>query len=309
MSQEVSQLAPEALDEMTGAPPIARRRGRSLVVRELKTVLRQSRSVQIGLAIVVLLFLAGLLAPVLTPYSPIKIDLLNTLRTPSWSHPMGTDELGRDQLTRILYGARISMVMGLLSVAIASILGAILGLVAGYTGGVVDNLIMRCMDALLAFPGLLLALLIISALGPGLTKILIAFGIGGVPFYARLLRSMVLSIREREFVEAAHALGASRMRVMLRHVLPNSISPLIIATSLAMGLVIVGLAGLGFLGLGAQPPTPEWGAMLSGSQARFFTAPWLLITPGAVILAAVVGYTLLGDGLRDALDPRLRQSQ
>ncbi|CAN5496983.1 ABC transporter permease [soil metagenome] len=295
-----------------GAPPVVTRRprrGRSLVARELWAVVRRSRSVQFGLVLVVLLFLAGLLAPLLTPYSPIQIDLGNTLQPPSLAHPMGTDELGRDQLTRILYGARISMIMGVLAVAIASTFGALLGLVAGYAGGFTDNLIMRGMDALLAFPALLLALLIISALGPGLGKVLIAFGIGGVPFYARLLRSMVVSIREREYVEAARALGASPTRVMLRHVLPNSISPLIIATSLAMGVVIVGLAGLGFLGLGAQPPTPEWGAMLSGSQARFFTAPWLLFTPGAMILLAVVGYTLLGDGLRDALDPRLRQSQ
>lgn len=292
-----------------GSVPLAGGRRGGPLVAELGYVLRHSRSVQIGLAIVVLLLLAGALAPLLTSYSPYQIDLANTLQQPSRSHLLGTDELGRDEFTRILYAARVSMIVGLAAVAISNILGLVFGLVAGYAGGLVDNLIMRAMDGILAFPALLLALLVISVLGPGLFKILVAFGIAFAPSNARLLRSMVMSVRENEYVLAAEALGASRTRVMLRYVLPNAVSPLIVSASLGMGFVIIGLAGLGFLGLGAQPPTAEWGAMLSGSQARFFTAPWLLISPGAMILAAVVGYVLLGDGLRDALDPRLRQSK
>lgn len=297
-----------AVDGVELAPASRRRLGGPLV-QELRFVVRRSRSVQIGLALVIVLLAAGALAPLLTPYSPTSINLGETLRPPSWSHPLGTDELGRDELTRILYGARISMVMGLLAVAISAFFGIVLGLIAGYAGGWLDNLVMRGMDGVLAFPALLLALLTISVLGPGLFKILIAFGIAGVPFYARLLRSMVLSVRENEYVLAAQALGASRTRIMVRYVLPNAVSPLIVAVSLGMGFVIIGLAGLGYLGLGAQPPEAEWGAMLSGSQARFFISPWLLLSPGAMILLAVVGYVLLGDGLRDALDPRLRQSR
>ncbi len=279
------------------------------LVAELRYVLRHSRSVQIGLGIVVLLLLAGAFAPLLTSYPPNEIDLANTLQPPSHAHLLGTDELGRDEFTRILYAARVSMIVGLAAVAISNVLGVLFGLVAGYAGGIVDNLIMRAMDGILAFPALLLALLVISVLGPGLFKILIAFGIAFAPSNARLLRSMVVSVRENEYVLAARALGASRTRIMLRYVLPNSVSPLIVSASLGMGFVIIGLAGLGYLGLGAQPPTAEWGAMLSGSQARFFTAPWLLIAPGGMILTAVVGYVLLGDGLRDAPDPRLRQSK
>lgn len=279
-------------------------RGRRL--RSIGAVVRSSRAIQVGLLIVLTLFALGLLAPVLTPYSPTKIDLANTLEPPTAMHWLGTDELGRDLLTRLLYGARVSMVMGFVGVIVAASVGATLGLIAGYFVGLVDTVLMRVMDAILAFPALLLALLVISVAGPGLVQVLIAFGIAGVPFYARLMRSMVLSIREREFVAAAEALGASPLRIIFLHILPNAMAPLIITTTLAMGLVIVGLASLGFIGLGAQPPTPEWGSMLSGNQSRFFTSPWLLISPGVAILLAVVGYSLIGDGLRDALDPRLR---
>lgn len=302
----VEEQLPAVADD--AAAPVEQRRGGPLI-RELRFVLRRSRTVQIGLAIVVTLLLLGALAPLLTPYSPNRVDLANTLQPPSGEHLLGTDELGRDELTRILYAARVSMLVGLAAVVISNVLGVVFGLVAGYAGGVVDNAIMRAMDGVLAFPALLLALLVISVLGPGLFKILVAFGIAFAPANARLLRSMVVSVRENEYVLAAEALGASRTRVMVRYVLPNSVSPLIVSASLGMGFVIIGLAGLGYLGLGAQPPTAEWGAMLSGSQARFFIAPWLLISPGAMILTAVVGYVLLGDGLRDALDPRLRQSR
>ncbi|MEJ7696664.1 MAG: ABC transporter permease [Candidatus Limnocylindrales bacterium] len=285
------------------APPGTVRGGR---IRTIRAIVRSSRSIQVGLLIVVALFALGLLAPVLTPYSPTQIDLANTLEPPSTAHLLGTDELGRDQFTRLLYGARVSMVMGFVGVVLAATVGAALGLMAGYFVGLFDSVLMRLMDAILAFPALLLALLVVSVVGPGIVQVLVAFGIAGIPFYARLMRSMVLSIREREFVAAAEALGASPFRIIFLHILPNAMAPLIITTTLAMGLVIVGLASLGFIGLGAQPPTPEWGAMLAGNQSRFFTAPWLLVSPGVAILLAVVGYSLVGDGLRDALDPRLR---
>ncbi len=275
-------------------------------LRGIGAVVRSSRAIQVGLLMVLTLFALGLFAPILTPYSPIMIDLTNTLEQPSAAHLLGTDELGRDQFTRLLYGARVSLVMGFVGVVLAASVGATLGLMAGYFVGPFDTVLMRIMDAILAFPALLLALLVVSVVGPGIIQVLLAFGIAGIPFYARLMRSMVLSIREREFVSAAEALGASPARIIFVHILPNAMAPLIITTTLAMGLVIVGLASLGFIGLGAQPPTPEWGAMLAGNQSRFFTAPWLLISPGIAIVLAVVGYSLIGDGLRDALDPRLR---
>ena len=283
-------------------------RTRNLWRQELIRVVRRSSMMRVGLGMMTLLFAMGLLAPVLTPFSPNETNLAERLRSPSSAHLLGTDQLGRDQLTRVMYGARVSLLVGLVAVVIAAAFGSGLGLVAGYAGGRVDNVTMRLMDAMLAFPPLLLALVIVAALGAGLVNTLIAFGIAGIPYYARLLRSLVLSVRAQEFVLAAHAVGAGGARVMLRHVLPNSIAPVIIAMTLQTGTVIVGIASLGYLGLGAQPPTAEWGAMLSGSQIQFFSAPWLLLSPGGMILAAVIGFNLIGDGLRDALDPRLRGS-
>ncbi|HEV2108651.1 MAG TPA: ABC transporter permease, partial [Thermomicrobiales bacterium] len=277
-------------------------------IEEVVLVVGRSSMMRTGLGMMLVLFTMGLLAPVLAPYSPIETNLAERLRPPSSAHLLGTDQLGRDQLTRIMYGARVSLVIGLVAVAIAAVVGSGVGLVAGYGGGALDNVIMRLMDAMLAFPPLLLALVIVSALGPGLVNTLIAFGIAGIPYYARLLRSLVLSVRAQEYVLAARALGVPNGRIMLRHVLPNSIAPVIIAMTLQTGTVIVGIASLGYLGLGVQPPTPEWGSMLSGSQIQFFSAPWLLLSPGMMILAAVIGFNLIGDGLRDALDPRLRGS-
>ncbi len=309
MSARITKRTHDADESATADAPqrSAPRRRIGTGPRGIVTAVRRSSNVRIGLLIVTALFMAGLLAPFLTPYSPTDIDLANTLQPPSAEHWLGTDELGRDQMSRLLFGARVSLVMGLLGVTIAASAGATLGLIAGYAGGFADSLIMRAMDAIFAFPALLLALLVISITGPGITQVLIAFGIAGIPFYARLMRGMVLAIRQEEYVIAAEALGGSPARVILLHILPNAMTPLIITTTMAMGLVIVGLASLGFLGLGAQPPTPEWGAMLSGSQSRFFTAPWLLLSPGIAIVMAVVGYALIGDGLRDFLDPRLRE--
>lgn len=285
----------------------ARKRRAPLVLLEVVRVLRRDRTVQVGLAIVAVLVALALLAPVLAPYDPLAVEITERLQPPSRQHLLGTDQVGRDQLSRILYGGRVSLFVGLIAVAIASGIGVVLGLVAGYAGGHLDNVIMRVMDALLAFPGLLLALVIVSALGPSLINTLIAFGIGGIPRYARLLRSLALSVRSREYITAARATGAGHLRLMFRHMLPNSISPVLIAMTLQVGTTIVGIASLGYLGLGIQPPTAEWGAMLSGSQTLLFRAPWLLFAPGVAILIAVVAFNLVGDGLRDALDPRLRR--
>jgi len=268
---------------------------------------RRDHTMQAGAILTAFLILLAVLAPVISPHDPLGQDLTARLLGPSRAHLLGTDDLGRDQLSRLLYGARVSLFVGLIAVAISSLLGSLLGLISGYFGGLVDNVIMRLMDAMLAFPAILLALLIVSALGPGLVNTLIALGVSGIPHYARLIRSTVLTVRSREYVLAARALGAGSGRIMFRHVLPNSLAPVLVATTLQTGTVIVGIASLGYLGLGVQPPTPEWGSMLSGSRLLFFQAPWLLFAPGVAILLAVVGFNLIGDGLRDALDPRLRQ--
>lgn len=283
--------------------PVRSRLGNRLLEETLFAI-RHGRAVQVGLGITLTLLAMGILAPWIAPYSPIEINLSERLRGPSAEHLLGTDQLGRDQLSRIMFGARISMIIGLVAVGIASVAGALIGLIAGYAGGRTDSVLMRLMDALLAFPPLLLALAIVAALGPGLLNALVAFGIAGIPYYARLLRSLVLSVRTREYVVAARSVGVPPLRLMSSHVLPNSVGPVIVAMALQTGTVIVGIASLGYLGLGAQPPEAEWGAMLSGSQIQFFSAPWLLLSPGLMILAAVIGFSLVGDGLRDALDPR-----
>ena len=247
----------------------------------------------------------ALLAPVLSPYDPNRQRLLEALQGPSATHLLGTDENGRDVLSRVLYGARISLAAGVFSVAIAVGLGVVAGLISGYFGGRTDNWIMRAMDALLAFPTLVLALAITAALGPGLRNAMIAIGIVYTPVFARLTRGQVLSVREREFVEAARTLGAGHGRIMLRHIFPNVTSPLIVQASLSVALAILAEATLSFLGLGVQPPDPSWGSMVSRGKDYLEQAPWLAFAPGAAILLAVMGFNFLGDAVRDALDPRL----
>lgn len=258
------------------------------------------------------LLIAGLLAavvfaPLLAPYDPLDQSFPRQLQAPSRQFPLGTDEFGRDILSRIIFGARIALGIGTLAVGIAVALGVPLGLVAGYFGGLLDTAIMRTMDVLLAFPYLLLALIVVTLLGFGLTNVMIAVGLVYVPQYSRIVRSVTLSVRERLFVEAAHALGGSHARVMIRHVLPNCLAPIIVQTTLSLGWAIVNAAGLSFLGLGAQPPTPEWGAMLSSGREYMRNAPWITTFPGLAILLTALGFNLLGDGVRDALDPRLKE--
>ena len=269
--------------------------------------LRRSRAAVVGAGIVTAFVLLGVLAPVLVPFNPIQGDLNDRLQSPNATHWLGTDELGRDLLSRIIFGAWVSLQIQVVAVVLALVVGVMLGLVGGYFGGRVDNVIMRCMDSLLAFPGIFLALGIIAALGPGLFNLMLAAGISSVPQFARIVRASVLSLKEREFVEAALALGSSSGRVMFRHLLPNCLAPIIVQSTLRMATVLLTASGLSFLGLGVQPPMPEWGAMLSNARSYLIVAPHVATIPGLAIMVVVVGFNLFGDGLRDTLDPRLRQ--
>ncbi len=266
------------------------------------------RLATIGLSIVLVMAACAILAPVISPYDPTRQRLLEALQGPSAAHWLGTDENGRDVLSRILYGTQVSLMAGIFSVTIALVMGVTSGLVSGYFGGRTDNLIMRAMDALLAFPTLVLALAITAALGPGLRNAMIAIGIVYTPIFARLTRGQVLSVREREFVEAARTLGAGHIRIMMSHILPNVVAPLIVQVSLSIALAILAEATLSFLGLGVQPPQPSWGSMVSRGKDYLDQAPWLAFAPGGAILLAVMGFNFLGDAVRDALDPRMSRA-
>ncbi len=270
----------------------------------------RSRSAQLGGVLVIVFLLAALLGPVILPYdATTDSNLAAKLQPPSAEHIMGTDNLGRDIAIRILHGARVSLTVSIVSVSISLLIGVFHGELAGFTGGVVDSIIMRLMDILLAFPGLLLAIVIVAFIGPGLRNAMIAIGVIGIPAYARLSRSMAISIREEEYVEATRALGASPWRNLFRHVIPNSLAPIIVQTTLSLGTAVIETAALGFLGLGQQPPFPEWGKMLAESQRFLLTGSWwALVFPGLAIVMTVLGFNLLGDGLRDVLDPRMKQS-
>ena len=251
--------------------------------------------------------ICAVFAPILAPYDPLAQALGSRLEPPSPEHWLGTDQLGRDIASRLLYGARISLVIGIVVVALAGVFGTFVGLVAGYAGGLVDETLMRVTEVFLAFPPLILAMAIAGALGPSLVNAIIAIAAVTWAIYARLTRGQLLSLRRREFVEAARAIGASRARILARHLLPNALAPLLIQASFDMGSAIISAAGLSFIGFGAQPPTPEWGVMISEGRNFISTQPWLSLFPGLAILFAVGAFNLLGDGLRDAFDPRLRR--
>ena len=270
--------------------------------------LRYSFTARIGMVIVAIIVLTTLLSPILDPYNPKLDSNLDIARqAPSAQHIFGTDQLGRDIFRRILHGASLSLSAGMTAVATAGITGTILGLVSGYFGGTTDWVIMRVMDILLAFPSMLLAIAIVAVRGTGLFNTILAISIVGIPGYARLVRSMVLSIREREYILAAHMVGVRTPVIILRHVLPNSLSPLIVTATMGIGGAILTAAALGFLGLGAQPPAPEWGAMISDGVPFLRQLPHMVFYPGMAIMLTVLGFNLLGDGLRDALDPQMRE--
>jgi peptide/nickel transport system permease protein len=307
---------------MAAAPPSATatevaplERARPRAEREWVILLRRlvrRRTALFGMVVFLGVLVAAVLAPVVSPFDPLEQDIGQRLRAPGWQdaqgrvHPLGTDHLGRDILARIVFGSRIALVVGLAAVLISGVLGMIIGLVAGYFGGRVDDFLMRLADIQLAFPFILLAIAVIGVLGPSLRNIIIVIGVSSWVVYARVVRGEVLSIREREYVHAAIALGSRHRRVLFSHVLPNTFTPWLVVATLDMARVIVIESALSFLGLGVQPPTPTWGGMLADGRVYLSTAWWLATFPGLAILITVLGINLLGDGLRDTLDPRLK---
>jgi peptide/nickel transport system permease protein len=295
-------LAAAAAPRPTEALQNPRSEARVFIRRVMRT-----RGAGFGLCVSLIVVLLALLADVVSPYSPAVQDYDAIMQPPNASHLLGTDNLGRDILSRIIHGSRVSIQAGFVSVGFAVIVGTWMGLAAGYWRGWVDDFLMRLADALWSFPGLVLALAIAAALGPGLTNAMLAIGVVFTPVFARLVRGSVLSVREREFVLAARVIGAGDARIMTWHVLPNVIGPVVVQASLLVAFAIIVEATLSFLGLGVQPPEPSWGSMLRAAYQYMQVAPWLSVFPGAAIFVTVLGLNLLGDGFRRALDPRLRE--
>ena len=281
---------------------------RSVRDRRFSTLRRAARArlAPFGAAVMLLALTVALLAPVVAPYNPLKQNLNNTLARPDRTHLMGTDNVGRDVFSRMVFGTRVSLVAGFGSVVIAVLVGGLLGLLAGYAGGRVDNLVMRVMDAVLSFPPLVLALALGAVLGAGLTGVVIALGVVYTPTFARLMRGQVLSITAREYVDAARALGAPGWRIAWSHVLPNATAPIVVQASLSVAFAILAEASLSFLGLGIQPPAASWCSMINAGRGYLQQAPWIVFGPGAALFITVVGLNFVGDAIRDALDPRLR---
>jgi peptide/nickel transport system permease protein len=273
----------------------------------LPTIVRQLTAVRttlIGFVIIVGLAFVALTAPILTPYDPIKLQMRDRFLPPSLAHPFGTDEFGRDVLARVIYGTPISFRIALVAVLVATVCGVTIGVVSAYFGGWIDLVLQRVVDVMLAFPGLLLALAVIAALGPSITNVMLAVGIGSTPFFARLVRGSVLTVRNEEYVTAARVIGANDFRIVGRYILPNVLSPIVVLISQQVGWAVLSAAALSFVGLGAQPPMPEWGAMLSRGRDYLHDQWWIATFPGLAIGLMVLGFNLFGDGLRDLLDPR-----
>jgi peptide/nickel transport system permease protein len=262
-----------------------------------------------GAVVVALIVIFGIFAPLLAPYDPTAQDIPNRLAKPSIDHPLGTDQYGRDILSRLIYGARISLVVGILSVLIGILIGVILGLVAGYSGGFIDLLICKIIDVLMSFPMLLLAMAIVAILGTSLVNSILAVGISSIPRFARLTRGQVLVLKNTEFIDAVRALGSNPVRIVFLHLLPNIVSPIIIMGTLYIATAIIMESNLSFLGLGVQPPTATWGGMISDGRAFLRSSPWVSTIPGIAIALSVLAFNMLGDGLRDALDPKLKDEQ
>ncbi|MFF0830971.1 nickel transporter permease [Brevibacillus sp. NPDC003359] len=267
---------------------------------------KKNKRALVGFWMVVFCVVVALFAQWVAPYDPIEQNMEIMLAGPSWSHPLGTDEFGRDILSRIIHGTQISLMTGIVGVLIAVVLGVALGTISGYFGGWADSLIMRLMDIFMAFPSFLLALAIVSVLGPGMVNVMIAIGIFSVPTFARLSRSSVIAIKDKEYIEAVKSMGGSHLHIIMKHIIPNSISPIIVLSTMRIATAIITAAGLSFLGMGAQPPTPEWGAMLSTGREYLRVAPHVSTMPGLAIMFLVLGFNMLGDGLRDALDPKMK---
>jgi peptide/nickel transport system permease protein len=285
-------------------------RGQIHAARKLLTqvgrLVRRNPLAAISAVVLTILVLVAIFAPLIATSDPKLSGGSVTLQTPSLSHFFGTDRLGRDVFSRVVYGSRVSLGVGFMAVALAGTVGIPLGLISGYFGGLLDAVIMRLTDTVMAIPGLVLALSLVLVLNPSFVTVSLALGIAAIPGYARLVRSRVLALRAADFVLAARTIGASNLRIMFRHILPNTLAPIIVVASLSMGSAVLGEAGLSFLGVGVRPPTPTWGAMLNDSFQLIYIAPWLMLFPGIAIFVLVLSLNLLGDGLRDALDPRQR---
>jgi peptide/nickel transport system permease protein len=292
----------------TSADDVLARAGRQQKIRSQWGLMWQrliaNRLAVAGGIIVVLMIVISLAAPLLAPQDPIEMELSDKLLPPSRDHFFGTDEFGRDVYSRVIWGGRISLRVGVIAVSIGMIVGSVVGLFAGYFGRWFDMVSQRVIDVMLAFPDLILALAIVAVLGPSLSNVMIAIGIGSIPVYARVMRGQVLGLREKEYVESARAAGAGHMRLIFRHILPNALSAVVVMGTLGIASAILAGAGLSFIGMGAQPPTPEWGAMLANGRSFLRHEWWIATFPGIFIALIVLGFNLFGDGLRDALDPR-----
>jgi peptide/nickel transport system permease protein len=308
--QEVGTAAAAALVVATVAATAPGRAvgrgGRSSFARRRLSLQRHGLALLGGL-IVAGFVLVGAIGPLVSPYDPLAQDIPRTLEAPSLAHPLGTDDLGRDVLSRIVAGTRVSLQVSVISIGSAVLVGLAVGLACGYWRGWVDDILMRLMDALFAFPTLILAIALVGALGPSMTNAMLAISIVALPRFARLVRGQVLSVREREYVQAARVSGAHDVRIVIRHILPNVVGILVVQAALTTAFAILTESNLSFLGLGVRPPTPSWGSMLRLGYPFIELAPWLALAPGAVITITVLGFSLLGDGIRDALDPRLRR--
>lgn len=267
---------------------------------------KKNKRAVVGFWITIIFIVMAVISPWIAPFDPIEQDMSVRLEGPSMTHFFGTDQFGRDIFSRVLYGSRISLATGVVSVLVAVVLGVILGTISGYFGGFIDSVIMRIMDVFMAFPSFLLALGIVSVLGPGMVNVMIAIGVYSVPNFSRISRSAVISIKNMEYIEATESMGGKSFYTIIKHVIPNSISPIIVISTLRIATAIISAAGLSFLGMGAQPPTPEWGEMLSSGREYLRTAPHLSIIPGLAIMFLVLGFNMMGDGLRDALDSKTK---
>lgn len=273
---------------------------------QLAKKLAQNNNAIFGLLVILFTLVVAIFAPYIAPHQPNEQELLNRLNPPSLKHPLGTDGHGRDILSRVIFGSRISLLIGLISIGIGLGVGVPMGLTAGFFGGAYEEVIMRIIDIMMSFPGILLALVVVAILGPGLFNVMIAIGIWSIPIFTRIVRGSTLSLREEQFIEAARALGVGDFKIMVKHVLPNCLAPILVLSSLRLATAILSAAALSFLGLGAQPPTPDWGAMLSAGRNFLRGAWWFSTFPGLAIMFVVLGFNLLGDGLRDVLDPKMR---
>jgi peptide/nickel transport system permease protein len=275
--------------------------------QEVRFAISKDKRAMIGLSFITFLFLVALLADVIAPYGMREQNLQNVLQSPSWEHWLGTDDLGRDVLSRIIFGTRTSLVIGVSSVAIALAIGGVLGLISGYFKGIIDIIIMRFSDVLLSIPSILLAIAIVASFGSGMFNMIVAIAIGNIAIFARIIRSSVMTLTERQFIEASHALGSSHFRILSKHILPNVLSPIIVQSSLGIAFAILSAAGLGFIGLGIEASVAEWGLMLSSGRTYIRTQTYLTIFPGIAIMTSILAFNMLGDGIRDAFDPKMRE--